>query len=86
MARPEPAFIEIIERTPHPDSAERSGLVPNEIRINGTPLLALDNDPVIVHETSTLPKNLVRVTLTLVARRVVIGAEASEGVVTESTP
>lgn len=78
MSRPEPALIEIVERTPEPQHAERSGIVPNEVRINGTPLLVLSDDGVIVHETSTRADNLVTVTLTLVARRVVIGAEEAD--------
>lgn len=72
MTTAQGAVIEIIERTDCPDPQV---IVPNEVRINGVALLASADDPVIVHETSTAPNELVRVTLTLFARRVVIGAE-----------
>jgi hypothetical protein len=72
MSTPEGAFIEIIERTDNPDPQV---IVPNEVRINGIPLLASADDPVEVHGISTLANDVVRVTLTLFARRVVIGHE-----------
>lgn len=72
MPTPDGAFIEIIERTNDPDP---KFIVPNEVRINGIPLLASADDPVEVHGISTQANNVVRVTLTLFARRVVIGHE-----------
>lgn len=73
---PDGALVEIIERTDQPDPKV---IVPNEVRINGIPLLASADDPVIVHEMAVQSNDVVRVTLTLLARRVVIGAE-SKGV------
>lgn len=72
MPTPEAALIEIIERTANPDPRV---IVPNEIRINGIPLLAPADDLVTVHEISTGAHDAVKVTLTLYARRVVIGHE-----------
>jgi hypothetical protein len=72
--RPTAAIIEIIERGA--DGTDRQGvIVPNEVRLNGVPLMASAEDPVIVHEISTRADELVRVTLTLFARRVSIRAE-----------
>lgn len=71
------ALIEIIEKraTTSDATAGDSVIVPNEIRINGQPLLAPDDKPVIVHEIATYPSDAVYVTLTLIARRVSIRAE-----------
>ena len=73
MALPDAAVIEIIERT---DSPDPKVIVPNEIRINGRPVLAPADYPVEVHEISIDSSDAVRVTLTLFAKRVTIGAEA----------
>lgn len=67
------AYIEILERT---DESNPQVIVPNEIRINGVPLLAPADDPIIVHEIGISSSEIVKVTLTLFARRVVIGSEA----------
>ncbi len=75
MTRPNGAVIEIIERTSDPDP---DVIVPNEVRINGEALLASADDPVVVHEISTRADDLVRVTLTLFAKRVTIAAEPKE--------
>jgi hypothetical protein len=71
------AVIEIIElgATTSDDNASSSVVCPNDIRINGQSLLAPDDAPVIVHEISSRGDDLVRVTLTLFARRVSIRAE-----------
>lgn len=71
------AIIEIIEKdaTTSDDSAGRSIIVPDDIRINGQSLLSSADDPVVVHEVSTRADECVRVTLTLLARRVSIRAE-----------
>lgn len=74
---PRGAIIEIIEkgRATSDASTGESIIVPNDVRINGQSLLASAEDPVIVHEVSTRGDELVRVTLTLFARRVSIRAE-----------
>jgi hypothetical protein len=77
LGTPRGAIIEIIEKgaTTSDDSAGQSIIVPNDIRINGQSLLSSADDPVIVHEVSTRADECVRVTLTLLARRVSIRAE-----------
>ncbi|MET7429624.1 hypothetical protein ABZT16_11580 [Streptomyces flaveolus] len=74
---PRGAVIEIIEKGRATSDANigDSVIVPNDVRINGQSLLASAEDPVIVHEVSTRADDLVRVTLTLLARRVSIRAE-----------
>lgn len=74
---PAPAVIEIIERglTVDEDRPITGVIAPNEVRINGIPLLASADHPVIVHEIVTTPRDAVVVTLTLFARRVFIGPE-----------
>lgn len=74
VSTPEAAYIEIIEKTA---DANPLVIVPNEIRINGVPLLAPADDPVVVHEISMGSEDIVKVTLTLYARRVVIGHEVT---------
>ncbi|MFE1111226.1 hypothetical protein ACFW5U_35820 [Streptomyces rochei] len=71
------AVIEIVEKdaTTSDDTPGGSIIVPNDVRINGQSLLASAEDPVIVHEISTRADACVRVTLTLLARRVSIRAE-----------
>jgi hypothetical protein len=75
MARsiPDACTIEIIERS---TAAVTVGslIVPNEIRINGVPVLAAA-EPIEVHAIKMGAGDIVRVTLTLFARRVTIGAE-----------
>lgn len=75
MTMPDAVTIEIIERTNAPDPKV---ILPNEIRINGTPVLAPADDPVIVHEMSISSEDVVKVTLTLYAKRVTVAAEAGE--------
>lgn len=72
MSMPDGAVIEILERTNQDDP---KGIVPNEIRINGQVLLCPEDAPIIVHETTLRRGELVRVTLTLFARRVRIDSE-----------
>ena len=69
---PAGAVIEIIERTDDPDPLV---IVPNEVRINGQKLLTAEGYPVTVHEVSTKARELVLVTLTLIARRVTFDSE-----------
>ena len=72
--KPDPvgAFIEIVEHVQDPTDSSPGGeiIVPNDVRINGQSLWASADDPVIVHEVSTDPKEPVKVTLTLLAKRV----------------
>jgi hypothetical protein len=69
---PDAALVEIIERTDDPDPKV---IVPNEVRINGIRLLCPSDDVVVLKETSVNGVEAVQVTLTLYARRVVIGTE-----------
>lgn len=73
MPLPEGVVVEVIEYTDNPDAGH---IVPNEIRINGESVLAPADEPVIVHEISTRADELVRVTLTLFAKRITFAAEA----------
>lgn len=74
--KPAAAVIEIVERgRVTDDTTAGSVLVPDEVRINGTPLLASRDHPVHVHEIDMTDRDVVCVTLTLFARRVVIAAE-----------
>jgi len=80
MTRPEPALVEIVERA-HPGydpNDPRSGIIkPDEVRINGIPLLVPVDEGITVHAIS-IPgdDSLAKVTLTLFARRVLIGPGA----------
>ena len=77
MILPDAALIEIIERTNTP-GASPGVIVPNEVRINGIPLLTSADDPIVIHEMQIPAQDVVRVTLTLFARRVVISDEPTE--------
>ena len=70
--KPEACIIEIVERTNDPDPLV---ILPNEIRINGVPVLAPADEPVEVHGMSIAGDDIVKVTLTLFAKRVTIAAE-----------
>lgn len=74
---PTAADIELIERRrTTEDSAGGSAIIPNEVRINGQPVLVPSDTPITVHEIR--PDELVRVTLTLFARRISIRAEGDQ--------
>ncbi|WP_432130642.1 hypothetical protein [Streptomyces tendae] len=74
--QPQAAVIEIVEKGRATDNTTGgSVIIPNDVRINGQSLLAPRDCPVIVHEISTDPDEILNVTLTLFARRVVIAAE-----------
>ena len=73
----EPVDIEIVEVVPKGSPTGRE-IIPNEIRINGRPVSAPGDFPVIVHEMPISSSDVVRVTLTLFARRVTIATEESE--------
>lgn len=77
LREPRGAVIEIIEkgRATSDATVGDSVIAPNDVRINGQSLLASADDPVIVHQVTTAGDELVRVTLTLFARRVTIAAE-----------
>ncbi len=78
MARelPDVADIEIIERTTETDRSGAGGIVvPNEIRINGKPVMVPAESPIILHEIDLKNLDSVKVTLTLFARVVHIGHE-----------
>lgn len=83
MSAPEDAVIEIVERRHgKPNGSVGDELVvPTEVRINGTTLLTPTDHPVKVHEMAVSPsgKDMVLVTLTLIAKRVTIGHEWSDG-------
>jgi hypothetical protein len=74
---PDACDIEIVEPVPTGYRASGGGSVvlPKEIRINGTPVLAPANDPVILHEIEIGSGDVVKVTLTLYARTVRVGHE-----------
>ena len=73
---PAAALIEIVERNRSTDDTPGgSVIVPNEVRINGIPLLVPDGESVKVHEIKANGQDIVCVTLTLFARRVTIAAE-----------
>jgi len=76
MSRPQAAFVEIVERTKFPQHSTGT-VVPNEVRINGVPVL-LAEDGLVIHEQKIPADSVVQVTLTLFARRVVIGHEQIE--------
>jgi hypothetical protein len=73
---PEACEIEIVEKLkPGQPPPAHGVIVPNEIRINGSPVLAPADEEVIVHEIKTKPGDVIKVTLTLFAKRVTISAE-----------
>jgi hypothetical protein len=81
MSRPEPAFIEIIERVPDTETLEQAEaktagyIKPNEVRINGIPLAVPVSELIEVHAIQVGADDVLQVTLTLFAKRVTIGAE-----------
>jgi hypothetical protein len=79
METPRGAVIEIIEKR-RASSSPPGGdvIIPNEIRINGQALLCPADSPVKVHEIEIQGHDVVLVTLTVFARRVVIAAEEPE--------
>ena len=72
---PPAAVIEILD-TGRATSGDVAGsiIVPDAIRINGQPL-QVENGSVVVHEMVLGRNDIVRVSLTLFARRVIIAAE-----------
>lgn len=84
-SRPGPvgAVIEVVEKRREPinpnSTFDGQIIVPNEIRINGQPLLAPADSPVKVHEIELKEHGAVLVTLTLFARRVSMTTEVEGG-------
>lgn len=69
------AVIEIVERGAAVDQNNpHRVLIPNEVRVNGIPLLVAENG-IKIHEMTVPADDLVTVTLTLLVRRVTIAAE-----------
>ncbi|MEO3856217.1 hypothetical protein [Acrocarpospora sp. B8E8] len=67
------AVVEIVENR---GASSDEIVVPNEIRLNGVSLLAPADSPVTVHEVGIKAGEPVAVTLTLFARRLIVGTEA----------
>jgi hypothetical protein len=69
------AFIEIVERRKRPDHGTFGAelVVPNEVRINGQRIAIPSDEPITVHEMSR--DDVVKVTLTVFARRIFVGHE-----------
>lgn len=78
------AIIEIVERRKKPaeDSPGASLVSPNEVRINGRQILMPQDEPITVHEVRS--DGVVKVTLTLFARRIFIGHEDVDEAVTDA--
>lgn len=66
------AIIEIIERTNDPDPTV---IMPTEVRIQGHRLYTSADEPIVIERISIEERDCVRVTLTLLAKRVTIAAE-----------
>ena len=64
--------IEIIDRNKPGDTLASTVCVPSDVRINGVSLL-VEDESVTVHEIDLKNLDLVRVTMTFLARRVSIG-------------
>lgn len=74
--KPLAPVVEIVERGDGAAAAPHV-VVPNDVRINGQSLLCSAEHPVVVHEINVEGnRNCVYVTLTLIARRVVIAGES----------
>ncbi|HWB37588.1 MAG TPA: hypothetical protein VHA75_16360 [Rugosimonospora sp.] len=80
-AKPTAALIEIVEKG-HSTDGNEGVIVPNQVRINGTPLLIPAGQQIKVHsitlnenERGPYGEDAACVTLTLFARRVTIAAE-----------
>jgi len=79
--RPTAAEITIVEKRSKPRNPDSFGaelIVPNEVRLNGLPLLVPAGQSVTVHEIGIDSSDVVQVTLTLYARRVVIEHDETE--------
>lgn len=73
------AVIEIVEvRRSAAEGVGDEIVVPNDVRINGQSLLCPADHPVTIHEVGIGAHELVQVTLTLLAKRVVIEQEVAK--------
>lgn len=74
------AVIEIIEKRKGAigDTFADDVIIPNEIRINGQPLLNPADHPIKVHAVELKDEQAVLVTLTLFAKRITVCAEEEE--------
>lgn len=77
---PDAALIEIVEKrkTDTGESGAAGILVPNEVRINGIPLLCPQQEFIVLRDLTIGGQEAVQITLTLFARRVEIKSEVSE--------
>jgi hypothetical protein len=76
VGTPAAALVEIFEKGAATDGTTGGSLViPDQVRINGTPLLVPKDHAVTIHEMKLRDCDAVCVTMTLFARRVVIAAE-----------
>lgn len=75
--RPAACEIEIVERF-RGEARDGMPIVPNDVRINGTSVLVSSNDPVIVHQMDFSDRDVVRVTLTLMARAIHVHAKSGD--------
>lgn len=73
-APPETCVIEIVERHDSDSLTALGVFKPNEIRINGSRVM-VERDSIVVHGMNIPSDEPIRVTLTLFARRVVLGEE-----------
>ncbi|MEV6014764.1 hypothetical protein [Streptomyces sp. NPDC051997] len=77
VPKPRASVIEIIAKDQQPtEDGAGSIIVPREVRINGIPVFTADGDNRIKVGDIQLGSNMVTVTLTLVARRLVIAADS----------
>ncbi len=75
---PVPAVVELVERHRGPKYDERALIAPNLLRINGVPVWAPVEDPVVLHELRVDGKGgaLFVATVSLQVRRLVAGHDA----------
>ncbi|MGW5175922.1 hypothetical protein ACWERY_16360 [Streptomyces sp. NPDC004082] len=76
MTKPRASVIEIIAKDQHPtEDGAGSIIIPREVRINGVSVFTADRDNEIKIGDIHLGSDMATVTLTLVARRLVIAAD-----------
>jgi len=82
IREPQPAYVEILEPVKGAETLEEAEahldgmIVPRVVRLNGIPLRVPRGHRIEVHEMAVDGEDVLKVTLTLFARRVVVGAEA----------
>lgn len=81
MPMPEPVYLEVVERVPgaqtqdDADAWTKGFVRPNAVRLNGQPLAVPRGEQIAVERIEVDGEDLLKVTLTLFARRVILGAE-----------